>query len=164
MGSQIVFSEFDIFHLILVYLSRNNNTQAQGRRFPALRAPEPGFPVIFGSKWDPLTSAWRQGGASPERLAELPTGVSPLQKRIWKWDFYHYSSCNFFFHICFCHLWCELLLSVTESGLKVPESAQPDSNQFTSVCQSLSLLCVWNLEWRITWSFQPGHRTIKIES
>ena len=110
MGSQIVFSEFDIFHPILVYLSRNNNTQAQGRCFPALRAPEPEFPVIFGSKWDPLTSAWRQGGASPERLAELPKGVSPLQKRIWKWDFYHCSSCNFFFHICFCHLWCELLL------------------------------------------------------
>ena len=50
------------------------------------------------------------GGASPERLAELPMGVSPLQKRIWKWDFYHCSSCNFFFHICFCHLWCELPL------------------------------------------------------
>ena len=64
----------------------------------------------FGSKWDPLTSAWRQGGASPERLAELSTGVSPLQKRIWKWDFYHCSSRNFFFHICFCHLWCELPL------------------------------------------------------
>ena len=27
-------------------------------------------------------SAWRQGGASPERLAEFSTGVSPLQKRI----------------------------------------------------------------------------------
>ena len=50
MGSQIVFSEFDIFHPILVYLSRNNNTQAQARRFPALTAPEPEFPVIFGSK------------------------------------------------------------------------------------------------------------------
>ena len=110
MGSQIVFSQFDIFHPILVYLSRNNNTQAQGRRFPALTAPVPEFPVIFGSKWDPLTSAWRQGGASPERLAEFPTGVSPLQKRIWKWDFNHRSSCNFFFHICFCHLWCELPL------------------------------------------------------
>ena len=57
--------------------------------------PEPEFQVIFGYKWDPLTSAWRQGGASPERLAELPKGVSPLQKRIWKWDFYHCSSCNF---------------------------------------------------------------------
>ena len=88
MGSQNVFSEFDIFHPILVYLSRNNNTQAQARRFPALTAPEPEFPVIFGSKWDPLTSAWRQGGTSPERLAELPTGVSPLQKRFWKWDFF----------------------------------------------------------------------------
>ena len=50
MGSQNVFSEFDIFHPILVYLSRNNNTQAQARRFPALTAPEPEFPVIFGSK------------------------------------------------------------------------------------------------------------------
>ena len=75
-----------------------------------LRAPEPEFPVIFGpeSQRDPLTSAWCQGGASSERLAELPTGVSPLPKHIWKWDFYHCSSCNFFFHICFRHLWCEL--------------------------------------------------------
>ena len=84
MGSQIVSSQSDISHPILAYLSRNNNLQAQARRFPALTTPEPEFPVIFGSKWDPLTSAWRQGGASPERLAELPTGVSPLQKRIWK--------------------------------------------------------------------------------
>ena len=82
MGSQIVSSEFDISHPILVYLSRNNNSQAQARRFPALTAPEPEFPVIFGSKWDPLTSGWRQAGASPERLAELLTDVSPLQKRI----------------------------------------------------------------------------------
>ena len=110
MGSQIVSSESDRSHPILVYLSRNNNSLAQTRRFPALTAPEPEFPVIFGSKWDPLTSAWRQGGTSPERLTELPTGVSPLQKRIRKWDFYHCSSCNFIFHICFCHLWCELPL------------------------------------------------------
>ena len=110
MGSQIVSSESDISHPILVYLSWNNNFQAQARRFPAPTAPEPEFPVIFGSKWDPLTSAWRQEGASPERLAKLPTGISPRQKRIWKWDFYHCSSCNFFVHICFCHLWCELPL------------------------------------------------------
>ena len=50
------------------------------------------------------------GRRQPERVAVVPTGVSPLQKRIWKWDFYHCSSCNFFFHICFCHLWCELPL------------------------------------------------------
>ena len=112
MGSQIVSSQSAIPHPILVYLSRNNNSQAKVRRLPALTAPEPEFPVIFGSKWDPLTSAWRQGGASTdlERLAELPTGLSPLQKRIWKWDFCHCSSFNFFFHICFCHLWCELPL------------------------------------------------------
>ena len=110
MGSQIVSSESDISHPILVYLSRNNNCQAQARRFPALTAPEPEFSLIFGSKWDLLTSTWRQGGASPEKPAELPTVVSPLQKRIWKWDFRHCSSCNFFFHICFCHLWCELPL------------------------------------------------------
>ena len=65
MGSQIVSSESDISHPIFVYRSRNNNSQAQARRFPALTAPEPEFPVISGSKWDPLTSAWRQGGASP---------------------------------------------------------------------------------------------------
>ena len=110
MGSQIVSSGSNISHSILVYTSRNNNSQAKARRFPALTATEPKFPVIFGSKWDPLTSAWRQGGASPERLAELSTGVSPLQKRMWEYDFYHCSSCNFFFHICFCHLWCELPL------------------------------------------------------
>ena len=50
MGSQIVSSESDISHPILVYLSRNNNFQAQARHFPALTAPEPEFPVIFGSK------------------------------------------------------------------------------------------------------------------
>ena len=82
MGSQIVSSESDISHPILVFLSRNSNSQAQARRFPVLAALQPEFPVIFGSKWDPLTSAWCQGGANPERLAELPTGVSPLQKRI----------------------------------------------------------------------------------
>ena len=38
MGSQIVSSESDIYHPILVYLSRNNNSQAQARRFPALTA------------------------------------------------------------------------------------------------------------------------------
>ena len=114
IGSQIVSSESDISHPILVCRSRNNDSQAQARRFPALTAPEPEFPVTFGSKWDPLTSAWRQGGggggASPERLAELPTSVSPLQKQISKRDFYHCSSCNFFFHICFCNLWRELPL------------------------------------------------------
>ena len=62
MGSQIVSSETDVSHPILCYQSRKNNSQAQFRRFPALTAPEPEFPVIFGSKWDPLTSAWRQGG------------------------------------------------------------------------------------------------------
>ena len=82
MGSQIVSSESDISHPILVYVNQNINSQAHARHFPALTAPEPKFSVIFGSKWDPLTSAWRQGGASPERLAELPTVVSPLQKRI----------------------------------------------------------------------------------
>ena len=56
----------------------------------------------------------------PERLAELPTGVSPLQKRIWKWDFYPCSSWNCFFHIRFCHLWCELpLLTVLVARLKL---------------------------------------------
>ena len=50
MGSQIVSSESDIFHPILVYLSRDNNSQAQARRFPALTAPELEFPVILGSK------------------------------------------------------------------------------------------------------------------
>ena len=50
MGSQIVSSESDISYPILVYLSRNNNSQASARRFPALTAPKPEFPVIFGSK------------------------------------------------------------------------------------------------------------------
>ena len=50
MGSQIVSSESDISHPILVYPSRNNNSQAQARRFPPLTAPNPEFPVIFGSR------------------------------------------------------------------------------------------------------------------
>ena len=74
MGSQMVSSEPDISNPILVFLSRNSNSQDQARRFPALAAPQPEFPVIFGYKWDPLTSAWRQGGASPERLAEFFDG------------------------------------------------------------------------------------------
>ena len=49
MGSQTVSSESDISHPILVYRSRNNNSQTQARRFPALTAPEPEFSVIFGS-------------------------------------------------------------------------------------------------------------------
>ena len=84
MGSQIVSSESDVSHPILVYLSQNNNSRAQARSFPALTAPEPEIPVIFGSKWDLLTNAWRQEGTRPGRLAELPTGVSPLQKRIFE--------------------------------------------------------------------------------
>ena len=68
MGSQIVSSEFDTFHLILVYLSRDNNSQAQARRFPALTALEPEFPVIFGSKWDPLTN----GLISDQQFGVLP--------------------------------------------------------------------------------------------
>ena len=47
MGSQMVSSESDISHPILVYLSRNNDSQAQARRLPALTSPEPEFPVIF---------------------------------------------------------------------------------------------------------------------
>ena len=50
MGSQIVSSESDKSHPILVYLSRNNNSKAPARRFPALTAPEPEFSVIFGSQ------------------------------------------------------------------------------------------------------------------
>ena len=69
MGSQIVSSKSNISHPKLVYVSRNNNSQAHARSFPALTAPEPEFSVIFGSKWDPLTSAWRQEGA---RKAPVP--------------------------------------------------------------------------------------------
>ena len=47
MGSQMVSYESDISPPILVYLSRNNNSQAQARRLPALTALDP---VIFGSK------------------------------------------------------------------------------------------------------------------
>ena len=43
MGSQIFSSESDISHPILVYQSRNNNSQAQARPFQALTAPEPDF-------------------------------------------------------------------------------------------------------------------------
>ena len=50
MGSQIVSSESNISHPIIVYLSQNNNFQAQARRFPAQTAPVSEIPVIFGSK------------------------------------------------------------------------------------------------------------------
>ena len=50
MGSQIVSCECDISHPILVFLSQNNNPQAQARRFPPLAALQPKFPVIFISK------------------------------------------------------------------------------------------------------------------
>ena len=50
MGSQIVSSESNISHPIITYLSQNNNSQAQARRFPALTAPGSKFPVIFGSR------------------------------------------------------------------------------------------------------------------
>ena len=49
MGSQIVSSESNISHPILVYLSQKNNSQVQARHFPTPIAPEPEFPVIFGS-------------------------------------------------------------------------------------------------------------------
>ena len=54
VGSQIVSSESDIFHRILVYLGRNNNSQGQARRFPALTAPEHEFSVHF---WIQVRSA-----------------------------------------------------------------------------------------------------------
>ena len=83
---KIVSSESDVSHLILVCLSLNNNSQAQARRFLALTAPELEFLVILGSKWDPLTSAWRQPRetrwtsdgrlSSPE--TNLKVGLSPL--------------------------------------------------------------------------------------
>ena len=50
MGSQIVSSESDVSHPILVCLSLNHNSHAQARRVLALTAPEPEFSVIFGSK------------------------------------------------------------------------------------------------------------------
>ena len=50
MGSQIVSSESDISHPILVFLSQDNNSRTQAQRFPALAASEPEFPVIFGFK------------------------------------------------------------------------------------------------------------------
>ena len=59
MGSQIVSSESDISHPILVHLSRNNNYQAQARRFPALIAPEPEFQSFS----DPTGIRWRVRGA-----------------------------------------------------------------------------------------------------
>ena len=42
MGSQIVSTESDISHPILVYLSWNNNSQAQAQRLPTLTAPDSG--------------------------------------------------------------------------------------------------------------------------
>ena len=50
-GSQIVSSESDISHPIPVYLSRNNNFQAQARRIPALTAPEQSFLAPSEIRW-----------------------------------------------------------------------------------------------------------------
>ena len=67
----------------------------------------------FQSFTDPSEIRWHRYGAREA----LPTAVSFLQKRIWKWDFYHWSSCNFFFHICFCHLWCGLPLKCQRTSM-----------------------------------------------
>ena len=149
MGSQTVSSESDIFHLILVYRSRNNNS---GPKLSSSDSSGARISVIFGSKWDPLTTAWRQGGTSPERLAELPTGVSPLQKRIWKWDFYHCFSCNFFFHICFCHLWCELPLNFQTCQNEIFQSVPELSGTYRSCFDvksfsSMSSEAFWEIYW-----------------
>ena len=46
MGSQIVSCECDISHPILLFLSRNNNSQAQARRFPPLAALQPEWAIF----------------------------------------------------------------------------------------------------------------------
>ena len=78
MGSQIVSSESGISHPILIYLSQNNNSQAQVDAFQLWQLRS----LNFQSFSDPSEICWRVRGASPDRLAELSTGVSPLQKRI----------------------------------------------------------------------------------
>ena len=80
----------DLIWYLFILVRTTTRSQAQAWRFPALTAPEAEFLVVFGSKWDPLTidcmAPPGQGGGSPERLAELPTDVSPLQKRILRQD------------------------------------------------------------------------------
>ena len=111
MGSQIVPSESNIFHPILCYLSRNNNSQAQFRRFSALTAQEPEFPVIFGPKWDPLTSAWRQlretRWTSDGRLSSpetnLKVGLLPL----------------FFMQLLFSHMFLSFMVRTSPLSLHI---------------------------------------------
>ena len=59
MGSQIVSSESNISHPILVYLSRNNNSQAQARRFQLWQLRS----LNFQSFSDPSGICWRVCGA-----------------------------------------------------------------------------------------------------
>ena len=106
MESQVVSSESDISHPILVSLSRNNNFQGHARRFPALTAPESEFPVIFRSKLDPLTSAWRQ----PRETRGTSDGCLSSPETNFKVGLLLLFLMQLFFHICFCHLLCELPL------------------------------------------------------
>ena len=77
-------------HPILVYLSQNNNSLAQARRFPPLAALEPEFSVVFGSKWDLLTrcvapgrrqsreTRWTSDGRLSSPETNLKVGLLPL--------------------------------------------------------------------------------------
>ena len=62
MGSQIVFSESEISHPILVYLSRKNNSQAQARRFQLWQRRS----LNFRSFLDPSEICWRVRAATEE--------------------------------------------------------------------------------------------------
>ena len=67
------------------------------------------FRIQMGSA-DECVASGGGGGAPAPRDSLNFRRASLLSTRIWKWDFYHCSLCNFFFRICFCHLWRELPL------------------------------------------------------
>ena len=89
MGSQIVSSESDISHPILVYVSRNNNSQAQAQRFPALTAPEPEFShfriqvrsadeCVAPGRHQPRETRWTSDGRLSSPETNLKVGLLPL--------------------------------------------------------------------------------------
>ena len=90
MGSQIVSSEPDISHPILVFLSRNSNSQAQARRFPSSGSSaawiSSHFRIQVGSadecvapgRRQPWETRWTSDGRLSSPETNLKVGLLPL--------------------------------------------------------------------------------------
>ena len=141
MGSQIVSSESDISHPILVYLrvSRNNNSpQAQARRFPGLWQRRAFGACHFSSHFriqvrsadecvapgrrQPRETRWTSDGRLSSPETNLKVGLLPL-------FFMHATSS---FTLCFCHLWCELPQQTNNKQIQVTWSNPELFNKKTS--------------------------------